>query len=248
MRILAPLRLSLAVGLGVGLSLSGSASAQVNRCVDPASARVQYTDGACPRGQNSQQIEAAKTPEELEQERIRTTQAIALEEERRQARAREQALQAELAAQERINQRLEASQQRAMSESDYAQSSACKHARHAVERATPDHGRFTRESRQALETAQDTADRNCLSPQAYANVLAQRASQRPPVVVVQQPYYGAYPPRPRPPFPHRPPFGYHPSPPPAPLPPYYPYPRPDYPGAESGSWGIDIQIGGRKGR
>lgn len=238
------LRLPMAVlGLGIGLCLLGPANAQVNRCVDPATGRVVYTDGSCTRGQNSQQIEAAKTPEELAQEHLRTTQAIALEEERRQARARELALQAQLAAQERLNQRLEAAQHPAMREADYAQSSACKQARRAVEKATPDHGRFTRESRQALETAQDTADRNCLSPQAYANVLSQRAAQRPPVVVVQPPYYGPYPPRPRPPFPHRPPFGAHPE----PLPPYATYPYPNDPNSGTGSWGINIQIGGQKG-
>lgn len=221
-------------------ALPAAAHTQINRCTDPHSGQVQYTDAKCPQGQTSQQIEAAKTPQEVEQARIANEQRKEQEERLRQAQARENALKTELAEQEKINQMLtkdmQARTNMATSTIDYSHSAACKNAQKAVAQATPDHGRFTRESRQALQAAQDNADRHCMSPEAYAHLVQQRAQQQQPIVVVQPSYYYPYPRPPRPPHtPHLP----TPAPAPPHLLPYYPY-------SDQPSWGINIQLGGSK--
>lgn len=180
MRHFVPRSLLLAVMLAC--AAGSGIHAQVNRCVDAATGRVQYTDAACPGGQAAVEIEAAKTPEQLEEERQHTEHAIALQRERQFARQRELELRAQIAAQENLSKTL--LERRPPTAADYAGSAACQRARRLVENATVDHGRYTSEDRARLEAAQDQADQACLSPDAYAVLQRQKALQTPPPVVL----------------------------------------------------------------
>lgn len=64
-----------------------AAQAQVVRCTDPATGKVTYTDGKCAGGTTAREVEARKTPEEIQREREQAAEALAL---KQSARGREQ--------------------------------------------------------------------------------------------------------------------------------------------------------------
>ena len=64
-----------------------AAQAQVVRCTDPATGKVTYTDGKCAGGATAREVEARKTPEEIQREREQAAQALNLKQQRLQAEA-----------------------------------------------------------------------------------------------------------------------------------------------------------------
>ena len=53
-----------------------AAQAQVVRCTDPATGKVTYTDGKCAGGTTAREVEARKTPEEIQREREQAAEAL----------------------------------------------------------------------------------------------------------------------------------------------------------------------------
>ena len=63
------------------------AQAQVIRCTDAATGKVTYTDGKCASGSSEREVEARKTPQEIQQEREVAAEALARKQQRLQAEA-----------------------------------------------------------------------------------------------------------------------------------------------------------------
>mgnify|MGYP003596957738 CR=1 FL=1 len=63
------------------------AQAQVIRCTDAATGKVTYTDGKCASGATEREVEARKTPQEIQQEREEAAEALARKQQRLQAEA-----------------------------------------------------------------------------------------------------------------------------------------------------------------
>jgi hypothetical protein len=61
------------------------ALAQVLRCTDPVTGKVSYTDGRCDSGSQALEIEPRKSPEQLQAERTQAAEALAREQDRREA-------------------------------------------------------------------------------------------------------------------------------------------------------------------
>ena len=168
--------------LAAALLLSLSAQAQVVRCTDARTGKVTYTDGSCASGTTAHEVEARKTPAELQQEREQAAQAL----ERKQQR-----LETEAAAAERDAHRAAAEDRaraaRAAANTpqpqDYARSPECARSRRNLELVTSSLSRSSHEQELRLEAAQRQVDMDCLGPQGYAEVEKARA-QQPRVVVV----------------------------------------------------------------
>ncbi|HRL99775.1 MAG TPA: DUF4124 domain-containing protein, partial [Acidovorax sp.] len=79
-----PLRWGL---LSTALLLSLSAQAQVVRCTDARTGKVTYTDGSCASGTTAHEVEARKTPAELQQEREQAAEALERKQHRLEAEA-----------------------------------------------------------------------------------------------------------------------------------------------------------------
>lgn len=153
-----------------------AAHGQVVRCTDARTGKVTYTDGPCAAGAAAHEVEARKTPEEVQQEREQAAQAL----ERKQER-----LQAETAAAD-AQARRDAERARAAAApaaQDYARSPECARSRRNLDVLAADSSRSTYEQQQRLEAAQRQMDLDCLGPQGYAEVEKARALQ-PRVVVV----------------------------------------------------------------
>lgn len=183
--------------LSAALLLSLSAQAQVVRCTDARTGKVTYTDGSCASGTTAHEVEARKTPAELQQERDQA--ALALE--RKQQRLESEATAAEQEARRAAEQdraRAARSAAAAPQPQDYARSPECARSRRNLDLIASGLSRSTYEQELRLEAAQRQVDMDCLGPQGYAEVEKARANQ-PRVVVVP----------PRHPFPPT-----HPSPPP----------------------------------
>lgn len=206
--------------IAAGLGWASGGFAQVLRCT-AADGKVTYTNSPCPAHTQALEIEAAKTPEELAAQRQRDAQAQALRQQRQQARLhalQERRAKAEIEALQAI------SQSTRHTEPDYTASAACRAAQRRVQEATPRDGRYSQEDRQALEQAQDAADRACLGPEGYAQVQRQRAIARhtrpavppsPPIVLLPVPPSWPLPPWHPDPWPHPPPsYGLPPAMPP----------------------------------
>ena len=164
------------------LVLAATAQAQVLRCTDARTGKVTYTDGTCEGGTAAREVEARKSPEELQQEREQAAEAL----ERKQQR-----LQAEATAAERDAHRA-AEQDRARAAraaantpqpQDYARSPECARARRNLDLVASSLSRSTYEQELRLSTAQRQVDMDCLGPAGYAEVDKARALQ-PRVVVV----------------------------------------------------------------
>ena len=154
------------------------AAAQVTRCTDPATGKVTYTDGGCARGEAAREVEARKTPEELQQEREQAAEAWERKRERQQHEA----------AQRRDTERAERAA--APAGNDPARSVACQRARRSLQEVMGTLGRGMYDEQARLDAAQREADLACLSPADFARAERARASRAqapyytPPVVVV----------------------------------------------------------------
>lgn len=169
---------SLIVGMCVVVA-AGFVQAQVLRCTDARTGKVTYTDGNCASGATTQEVEARKTPEEIQRERELAAEALQRKQQRQQAEldaAEAQERRAE--RQERARAARAAQQPR-----DYAQSPECARSRRNLELLAAGSYTSTYEQELQLDAAQRQVDLDCLGPQGYAEVEKARAHQ-PRVVVV----------------------------------------------------------------
>ncbi len=161
---------------------SMGAEAQVVRCTDTRTGKVTYTDGACTGGAAAREVEARKTPEELQLERELAAEAL----ERKQQRLQAEATAAETEARRNAERdRARAAQAAAATPQpqDYARSPECARSRRNFDMVAAGLSRSTYEQELRLEAAQRQVDLDCLGPQGYAEVEKARANQ-PRVVVV----------------------------------------------------------------
>ena len=183
--------LALALALAVFASSAPPAVGQVVRCTDPATGKVSYTDGACPRGDAAREIEARKSPQEIAQEREQAAEALQRKHERQQLEAlqRQEAQQAEPAT----------ARHRPHEDNDPAQSMPCHQARKTLQDLLHTLGRGLYDEQMRLEAAQRQVDLACLSPADFARTERSRSHQP----IRPSPYYGppvvVVPPRPMPP-------------------------------------------------
>lgn len=167
------------------------AAAQVVRCTNPASGKVTYTNGDCPRGDTAREIEARKSPQEIAQEREQAAEALQRKHERQQLQAlqRRQDLLAERAAARALPPAAPAP----------SQSQECRQARRQLQDLLPTLGQGLYDEQMRLEAARRQADLACLSPAEYASTVRNRGYQP----IQSPPYYGppvvVVPPRPGPP-------------------------------------------------
>lgn len=179
-----------------GALLSFGAHAQVVRCTDARTGQVTYTDGTCTAGAAAREVEARKTPEEIQQERELAAEALARKQQRLAAEAATDADARRSAEREHARP---ASQQR-----DYAHSAECARSRRNLDTAVSEASGGTYEQNLRLEAAQRKFNLDCLGPAGYTEVEKARAANAtaplPPTVIL---------PSRRPPIP----------PPPAPAPP-----------------------------
>lgn len=195
--------LSALAGLACLVGLSLSAHAQVVRCTDARTGKVTYTDGACTGDANAREVEARKTPAEIQLEREQAAEAL----ERKQRRQEAEADAAEATARRSAEQdRARAAQAAAAAPQphDYARSPECARSRRNLDIVASGLARSTQEQELRLEAAQRQVDMDCLGPAGYAEVEKARA-QQPRVVVVpparHRPLYPEPFPRPGPPPP-----------------------------------------------
>lgn len=185
--------------------LAASAYAQVVRCTDPRTGQVTYTDGSCTAGAAARELEARKTPEEIQLEREQAAEALERKQQRQQAEATAAEADARRNA-ERDRARAAQAAAAAPQPQDYARSPECARSRRNLDIVAAGTARSTYEQEVRLEAAQRQVDMDCLGPQGYAEVEKARAAQ--PRVVVVPParrgplYPDAFPspgPRPAPP-------------------------------------------------
>ncbi len=171
------------------LSLTGLMSllalpavAQVLRCTDTQTGKITYTDGACAGGTAAREVEARKSPEEIQQERELAAEAL----ERKQQRLEAEALAAETQARrnaERDRARAAQAAANAPQPQDYARSPECARSRRNFDLVASGLSRSSYDQELRLEAAQRQMDLDCLGPQGYAELEKNRAAQ-PRVVVV----------------------------------------------------------------
>lgn len=170
------------------------AQAQVHRCSD-SNGNVTYTDGVCPNGLETVQIEAAKTPEQIAIEQQRAAEALERQAQQRQERLErleEQRISAETAALEASARASAATEAAARAQAhNPADSTACREATRQLNRLQSGSGRYSSGDQQRWLRAQDAADRACLSPQDYAAIARERAL-RPATTIVINPPNGHY--------------------------------------------------------
>lgn len=178
-----------ALGLGTGIS----AQAQVVRCTDAATGKVTYTDGKCPSNATALEVQARRTPEQIQQEREQAAQAVAQKNHRLQAQ--------EAAAQAEALRNAQQNQARPAALPHYARSPECARSRRSLDAVLDHSGAGTYEQSLRLQAAQRQVDVDCLGPEGYAQaeraraVGAAGAGAVAPVVVVP-PYYSVRPVRP----------------------------------------------------
>lgn len=141
------------------------AQAQVNRCTDPRTGKVTYTDGDCGAGAQAREIEARKTPEEIQAEHAQAAEALQRLREQQAADAQAESRKAAQQAREHATFR-----------PDYAHSAACAAARRNVEAAQPG-GLGTYEDQQRLQSLQRQMNLDCLGPERAAEIQATQPQQ-----------------------------------------------------------------------
>ena len=173
------LRTLLCLGIaGLGLC----AQAQVVRCTDARTGKVTYTDGACASGSAAHEVEARKTPEELQRERELAAEALERKQQRLQAEADAEQAEAQRNA-ERDRARAAQAAAAAPQPQDYARSAECARSRRQLDLVASSLSRTPYEQDVRMEAAQRQVDLDCLGPQGAAEVAKARAAQ-PRVVVV----------------------------------------------------------------
>lgn len=169
---------ALIAGMCVVVAAS-AVQAQVLRCTDVRTGKVTYTDGNCASGTAAQEVEARKTPEDIQRERELAAEALQRKQQRQQAE-----LEAAEAEERRAQRRDLALARRATQQpQDYAHSPECARSRRNLEQLAAGVYRSTYEQELQLDAAQRQVNLDCLGPQGYAEVEKARANQ-PRVVVV----------------------------------------------------------------
>jgi hypothetical protein len=172
------------------------AQAQVVRCTDAATGKVTYTDGKCASGTTVREVEARKTPQEIQQEREEAAEALA---------RKQQRLQAEATAAETESRRNTQREQTAPAKTtDYARSPECARSRRNLDVVLSSVTGGGYEQNLRVEAAQRQVDLDCLGPQGYAEVEKSRprsTNTTTPVVVVPPPHYPVRPTPVQPPAP-----------------------------------------------
>lgn len=173
-------------------ALGSSAQAQVVRCTDAKTGKVTYTDGKCASGTNVLEVEARKTPEQIQQERDQATQALADKQERMKAEA--------AAAQTEALRNPSQSRPPPAKSQDHARSAECARSRRNLDSVLGDAGEGTYEQNLRMQAAQRQVDLDCLGPDGYVQAERARAagSNGAAPVVVVPPYYPVRPVRPAP--------------------------------------------------
>ena len=176
-------------------ALGITAQAQVVRCTDTKTGKVTYTDGRCASGTSALEVEARKTPEQIQQERDQATQALADKQDRLKAEA--------AAAQTEALRNPPQSRPQPARSLEHARSAECARSRRNLDIVLGDAGDATYAQNLRAQAAQRQVDLDCLGPEGYARVESARAAGSggaAPVVVVP-PYYPVRPVRPAPPPP-----------------------------------------------
>lgn len=169
-----------------------AATAQVTRCTDPATGKVTYTDGDCRGGEAAREVEARKTPQEIQQERDQAAEALERKYERQQYEAQQRR------DAERTTGNAPAAAPGMSGADDPARSPDCLRARKNLQDVLSTMGRGMYDEQARLDTAQRQADLACLSPADYARAERARSHRS----VQSPPYYAppvmVVPPRPVP--------------------------------------------------
>lgn len=161
-----------------------SAQAQVVRCTDAATGKVTYTDGKCASGTTVREVEARKTPQEIQQEREEAAEALARKQQRLQAEA--------TAAETESRRNAQRDQTAPAKTTDYARSPECARSRRNLDVVLSSVTGGGYEQNLRVEAAQRQVDLDCLGPQGYAEVEKARAgpSNAAPLVVLPSGRYG----------------------------------------------------------
>lgn len=169
--------------------------AQVVRCTDAATGKVTYTDGNCASGTTVREVEARKTPQEIQQEREEAAEALARKQQRLQAEA--------TAAETESRRNAQHNQAAPAKTTDYTRSPECARSRRNLDVVLSSVTGGGYEQKLRVEAAQRQVDLDCLGPQGYAEVEKSRPrpSTTTPVVVVPPPYYPVRPTPVQPPAP-----------------------------------------------
>ncbi len=162
------------------------AQAQVVRCTDPATGKVTYTDGSCAGGATAREVEARKTPEDIQREREQAAQALA---------HKQQRLEAENKAAETEALRNAQRDSARPATPDYARSPECARSRRNLDVVLSSASGGSYDQSQRVEAAQRQMDLDCLGPAGYAEVEKARASRPTTVNTTPAPVVVVVPPR-----------------------------------------------------
>ena len=195
----ARLRCMASAALATLLALGAPAQAQVLRCTDTRTGAVSYTDGACTPGSQAQEVAPRRSEEDMERDRAQAAEALARKQQRLDAEAAAERLDAARNARQ-------AQQQQRTTPSDPARSPECTSARRQLQAVSARPGSGATDPR--LLAAQQQMELLCLGAARYAELEKDRAARQPGGVVAPPawspgyPGYPAYPvhrPRPHPP-------------------------------------------------
>ena len=163
------------------------AQAQVVRCTDPATGKVTYTDGKCAGGTTAREVEARKTPEEIQREREQAAEALALKQKRLEAENK--------AAETEALRNAQRERTPAARSQDYARSPECARSRRNLDVVLSSGNAGSYEQSQRAEAAQRQMDLDCLGPEGYAEVEKARAARPTTVQTTPAPVVVVVPPR-----------------------------------------------------
>lgn len=167
--------------------IGAAAQAQVVRCTDPATGKVTYTDGNCAGGATALEVEARKTPEEIQREREQAAEALALKQKRLEAENK--------AAETEALRNAQRDRPPATRSQDYARSPECARSRRNMDVVLSGGNAGSYEQTQRVEAAQRQMDLDCLGPEGYAEVEKARAARPTPVNTTPAPVVVVVPPR-----------------------------------------------------
>lgn len=207
-----PRQPGLAAALGaMALALAMPVQGQVLRCTDARTGAVSYTDGACKAGSKVLEVEPRRSEADIERDRAQAAEALARKQQRLDAEAAADRLDAARNARRAQQQQ---QQQRAV-QADPAQSAECASARRQLEAVSARPGTGADDPR--LLAAQQQMELVCLGAARYAELEKDRAARQPGVLgaaPLWSPSYPAYPA-----YPGAPLYPVRPHPPVRPLPP-----------------------------
>lgn len=147
--------------------------AQVMRCTDPATGKVSYTDGKCASGSRMDEIEARRSPEDIQAEREQAAQAQERRRERLELDARQRQ---QDETRQRQEQERQARAQPPQQNGGPANSPECAQARRNLQSVQDSTGQGMYDEAARLDDAQRKAEQACLTPDQW--VQAQRDRER----------------------------------------------------------------------